>query len=128
MVRPFSSPFASAMLDRRPAVDPRRGCADPERQRSASDAGPLTGPLGRPHMRGRRRSRVPPRIRLVHKTLLDGRYHVFTSPDLKGLHVSHESLAKAQREVLVVLDRIARRRGAEPPIVEFIFENVSAAA
>lgn len=71
---------------------------------------------------------MPPRIRLVHKTLLDGRFHVFTSPDLKGFHVSSESLAEAQREAFVVLDRIARRRDTELPVVDFVFAPLLTAA
>lgn len=71
---------------------------------------------------------MPPRIRLIYKTLLDGRYHVFTSPDLKGLHISSESLAGAQREAITVIDAIAKRRGAPPPVVDFLYEPVGAAA
>lgn len=60
---------------------------------------------------------MPNRIRLVHK-MLDG-FHVFTSPDLKGLHVSAKSEAGAQREVILVVHAIAEELGAEPPVVTF---------
>lgn len=63
---------------------------------------------------------MPKRIRLEHSTLADGRFHVFTSPDLKGLHVSGESLAGAQREAIAVVDRIAELDGDETPIITFM--------
>lgn len=71
---------------------------------------------------------MPNRVHLVHKTLLDGRYHVFTSPDVRGFHVSMETLADAQREAIAVLDEIAREEGAERPVVEFVFERLPEAA
>lgn len=71
---------------------------------------------------------MPDRVRLVHKTLLDGRYHVFTSPDVRGLHISMNTLAAAQREAIAVLDQIARDDGSDSPVVDFIFEPVPEAA
>lgn len=62
---------------------------------------------------------MPPVVRLVHKTLLDGRFHVYTSPDVKGFHVASETQAGAQREALAVLDIFAAQEGAERPAVTF---------
>ena len=62
--------------------------------------------------------RLAERIRLEHK-MLEGRYHVYTSPDVKGFHVSSDTLAGAQREAIAVLDAIARHQGVGPPAVEF---------
>lgn len=62
---------------------------------------------------------MPTRVRLVYKTLNDGRYHVYTSPDVKGLHVAMDTKADAQREVIAVIDAIAKRRGWEKPEVVF---------
>ena len=63
---------------------------------------------------------MPTYVRLVHKTLLGGRYHVYTSPDVQGLHATSESRAGAQREAIALLDLFAQREGAERPVVEFI--------
>lgn len=46
-------------------------------------------------------------------TLLDGRYHVFTSPDVRGLHISMNT---AHREAISVLDEIAREEGSQSPV------------
>jgi hypothetical protein len=64
--------------------------------------------------------RVPSRVRLVHKTLLDGRFHVFTSPDVVGLHASDETEAGAQRQAIAILDLLATRDGVSPPVVTFL--------
>lgn len=63
---------------------------------------------------------MPTRVRLVHKTLLEGRFHVYTSPDVQGLHASSETMAGAQREAIALLDAFARHEGAERPVVEFV--------
>jgi hypothetical protein len=63
---------------------------------------------------------MPTCVRLVHKTVLDGRYQVYTSPDVQGLHVTSETMAGAQREAIALLDIFARREGAERPVVAFI--------
>ena len=62
---------------------------------------------------------MPPFVRLVHKTLLDGRYHVYTSPDVQGLHASSETMAGAQREAIALLDLLARHDGSDKPVVSF---------
>ena len=61
---------------------------------------------------------MPRHVRLVHK-ILDGRFHVYTSPDVKGLHASSETQAEAQRVALKVLDFIVERRGWTLPTVAF---------
>ena len=66
-------------------------------------------------------------VRLVHKTLAD-RFHVYTSPDVKGLHASSETKAGAQREAIAVLDLIATHQGGERPVVEFVDEPALRAA
>ena len=68
------------------------------------------------------------RIRLVHKTLENGRFHVFTSPDMKGLHISRETLAEAQREAIAVVDAIVSRKGLEKPVIEFVERAAAQAA
>ena len=68
---------------------------------------------------------MPTVVRLVHKTLLAGRYHVYTSPDVKGLHVSMETKPEAQREVL---DAIAKLHGWAKPDVTFEDEAARKAA
>lgn len=70
---------------------------------------------------------MPTIVRLVHKTLLDGRYHVYTSPDVQGLHVSMGTKAEAQREVIAVVDAIAKRRGWAMPEILFADEALEAA-
>lgn len=62
---------------------------------------------------------MPTRVRLVHKTVLDGRYHVFTSPDVKGLHATSDTMAGAQREAIAILDLLAKEEGVARPVVEF---------
>jgi hypothetical protein len=61
------------------------------------------------------------RIRLEHKTLADGRFHVVTSPDLKGFHVSAATREEAEREAFAMLALIRRERGASdvPVAVEY---------
>jgi hypothetical protein len=61
---------------------------------------------------------MPDRVRLVHRIV--GSYHVFTSPDVNGLHVSAASEADAQRAVIAMLDAIAARFGAARPAVDFV--------
>jgi hypothetical protein len=68
-------------------------------------------------VRSLKEENVPTHVRLVHK-VLDG-YHVFTSPDLKGLHVSAPTEAAAQLEAVKVLHVIAQELGAEPPVATF---------
>lgn len=60
------------------------------------------------------------RVRLEHRLEMGGRYHAFVSPDLKGFYVVSDTLAKAQREAIAVLDLIASKRGVEKPEVEFV--------
>ena len=64
------------------------------------------------------------RIRLEYKTILDGRYHVFTSPDLKGLYVTGETLEDAEREAYAMIALIRKQRGssAVPTAIEFAEE------
>jgi predicted RNase H-like HicB family nuclease len=57
---------------------------------------------------------------LEHRIEGGGRYHAFVSPDLKGFYVVSDTLAKAQREAIAVLDLIAEHRGLEKPEVEFV--------
>lgn len=64
------------------------------------------------------RTELPKRVRLIHK-LLDGRFHVYTSPDLKGLHVAADSHAEAQRKALAVVHAIALELGHPAPVVTF---------
>lgn len=71
---------------------------------------------------------MPPFVRLVHKTLLDGRYHVYTSPDVKGLHASSQTMAGAQREAIALLDVFAAQERAERPVVSFVDEPRQLAA
>lgn len=65
--------------------------------------------------------------RLVYK-VLGGRFHVYTSPDVKGLHASAETKAGAQREAIAILDLIAPHEGAEHTVVEFLDRLVLQAA
>ena len=76
---------------------------------------------------GRQEITVPPFVRLVHKTLLDGRYHVYTSPDVKGFHVAMETIAEAKREAIAVLDMLAKLDGVEKPDFAFVDEDRKAA-
>lgn len=62
---------------------------------------------------------MPPVVRLVHTMLLDQRYHVYTSPDVRGLHASSDTMAGAQREAIALLDVMAAHEGAERPVVTF---------
>ena len=55
-------------------------------------------------------------VRLDYKTLGQGRFHVFTSPDIKGLHVSAESRGEAERDVSAVVAMIMRERGSMEPV------------
>jgi hypothetical protein len=71
---------------------------------------------------------MPTNVRLVHKTLLGGRYHVYTSPDVQGLHATSESMAGAQREAIALLDLLAKHEGAERPVVEFVDNSALQAA
>lgn len=57
------------------------------------------------------------RVHLVHK-LLD-RYHVFTSPEIRGLHVTADTEADAQRAAIEVVHAIAEEVGMPAPVVEF---------
>lgn len=68
---------------------------------------------------GARERAMPTHFRLVHRTLGDGRFHVYTSPDLKGLHVTGDTRDEARQEAVVVLGLIAARRGWPKPIVSF---------
>lgn len=61
---------------------------------------------------------VPGRVRLVHR--LVGDQHVFTSPDVKGLHVSADTEAEAQRAVVAMIDAIADEFGQPHPAFSFI--------
>lgn len=71
---------------------------------------------------------MPTHVRLVHKTVLDGRYHVYTSPDLKGFNATAETLARAQRAAIAILDFLSKREGVAPPSFEFLEEQTLAAA
>lgn len=71
---------------------------------------------------------MPTHVRLVHKTLLGGRFHVYTSPDVKGLHASSETQAEAQRVAMKALDYIVSRKGWELPTVAFEEEAAPLAA
>lgn len=71
---------------------------------------------------------MPTHVRLVHKTLLDGRYHVYTSPDVQGFNATGETLAEAQRAAVEILDYLAEREGASRPSYEFAEEADRVAA
>lgn len=71
---------------------------------------------------------MPTHVRLVHHTLLDGRFHVYTSPDIKGLHVTADTMPDAQREAISVVDVIAEMNGWDKPVVSFSEEVVLQAA
>ena len=71
---------------------------------------------------------APRHVRLVHKTLLDERFHVYTSPDVQGLHASAETKAGAQRAAIAVADFFADRDGQERPVVIFVEEHALQAA
>lgn len=71
---------------------------------------------------------MPPFVRLVHRTLLEGRFHVYTSPDVKGLHASSETMAGAQREAIAILDIFAAEEGSDRPVVSFEDEAALRAA
>ena len=71
---------------------------------------------------------MPPFVRLVHKTLLDGRYHVYTSPDVQGFHVAMDTIADAKREAIAVLDKLAELDGVEKPDFTFIDDEGRKAA
>ena len=60
------------------------------------------------------------RIRLQHRIEMGGRFHAYTSPDLKGFYVTSETIADAQREAIKVLDLIAEKRGQEKPEILFV--------
>ncbi len=62
---------------------------------------------------------MPAHVRLEHK-VVEGRYHVYTSPDVRGLHVGADTAAAGQREAISVLDAIADHFGQPHPTVEFI--------
>ena len=49
-------------------------------------------------------------IRFNHKVLGDRRFHVITSPDLPGLHVTADSREQAEREAVDVVAMIMRKR------------------
>lgn len=74
------------------------------------------------------RPAIPPIVRLVHKTLLDGRYHVYTSPDVQGLHATSQTLAGAQREAIAILDIFAAHDGYDRPVVRFMESELPQAA
>ena len=61
---------------------------------------------------------MPSTIRLVHKLL--GDFHVYTSPDVNGLHVAADNHAEAQRKAIAVVHAIALELGESPPVVRFI--------
>lgn len=61
---------------------------------------------------------MPHRVRLVH-SVLDGRFHVYTSPDLQGLYITAETQAEAQREAVAMLDVIAEHQGWQKPVIVF---------
>lgn len=67
------------------------------------------------------------RIRLDHKTTLDGRYHVITSPDVKGLYVTGADRAEALRELDQVL-ALVRNDSGEPEEVPVAIEYAKAVA
>ena len=68
---------------------------------------------------------MPRHVRLEHR-LLGGRYHVFTSPDLRGLHVTADTLEEARSAVVEVLHAIAAERGEPAPSHEFVASAVAA--
>ena len=68
---------------------------------------------------------MPTRIRLVHKVLA-GQFHVYTSPDLKGLHVAADTQPEAQRKAISVVHAIAQELGVPAPVV--VFDEKAAAA
>lgn len=55
----------------------------------------------------------------MHK-VLDGRFHVYTSPDMRGLHVAADTQAEAQRQAMSVVHAIAEELGQPAPVVEFL--------
>lgn len=63
---------------------------------------------------------VGTRVRLEHRVEMGARYHAFVSPDLEGFYVVSDTLAKAQREAIAVLDLIEAKRGVDKPEVEFV--------
>lgn len=67
---------------------------------------------------------MPSHLRLFHK--LVGPHHVFTSPDLEGLHVTADTEADAQRAVIAMVHAIADELGSAPPVV--VFAEAAAAA
>lgn len=71
---------------------------------------------------------MPTHVRLVHHTLGEGRFHVYTSPDIKGLHVTADTMADAQREAIIVVDMVAEMRGWDKPTVSFMGEVTLQAA
>ena len=62
---------------------------------------------------------MPTHVRLVHK-LLEGRHHVYTSPDLKGLHVTAETDREARDAAVQVVKAIAEEFGEPVPSHEFV--------
>ena len=64
------------------------------------------------------------RIRFEHKTTLYGRYHLFTSPDIKGFYVTGETLEEAEREAYAMISLIRKEQGlsAVPTAIEFAEE------
>lgn len=61
---------------------------------------------------------MPLRVRLVH-SVLDDRFHIYTSPDLEGLHITADTQADAQREAVAMLDVIAEHQGWQKPVIVF---------
>jgi len=51
------------------------------------------------------------RIRLDHKTIENGLYHVITSPDVRGLCATAGTLREAEQEALAQLSLIRQAEG-----------------
>jgi len=49
-------------------------------------------------------------FRFEHKTLSGGRYHVMTSPDIKGFHVTGETEDEAMREAWALLNLLSEKK------------------
>lgn len=67
------------------------------------------------------------RISLVHRTI-DG-FHTFTSPQLKGLFATGETLEEAQIEAVALTQKLLELRGTKPEMLSaLIFEDETEAA
>ena len=70
---------------------------------------------------------MPTRVRLVHRFLAD-RYHVYTSPDVRGFHVAMDTKAAAKWAAVELLGKLAELDGTTKPDFTFEDENALQAA